>query len=39
MKTKIILYVLIVVLFTSCARALTPDQAANGSYKRCHPMR
>ena len=39
MKTRIILCVLIFVLFTSCMRALTPDQAANGSYKHCHPMK
>ena len=39
MKTRIILYVLIVVLFTSCARALTPEQAANGSFKKCRAMK
>jgi len=39
MKARIIFYVLIVVLLTSCVRALTPDQAANGSFKKCHPMR
>ena len=39
MKTRMIIFVLIAVFFTSCVRALTPDQAANGSYKKCHPMR
>ena len=39
MKTRIICFVLLIVLFASCVRALTPDQAANGSYKKCHPMR
>ena len=39
MKTRIILYVLIVVLFTSCARALTPDEAASRSFKKCRAMK
>ena len=39
MKTRIIFFVLAVILLSSCMRALTPDQAANGSYKHCHPMR
>jgi len=39
MKTKIILYVLMIILFASCARALTPNEAANNHYRKCHPMR
>jgi len=39
MKARLILYLLIVLLFTSCARGLTPDQAANGSFKKCRAMR
>jgi hypothetical protein len=39
MKTKIILYVLVVVLFASCARAYTPEQAAGRSFKKCRAMK
>jgi hypothetical protein len=39
MKTRIVLFILMVMMLSSCLRALTPDQAANGSYKKCHPMR
>jgi hypothetical protein len=39
MKTRFIIYVLLLILFTSCARALTPDEAARGGYKKCHPMK
>lgn len=39
MKTRVILYVLAVVLFASCARAYTPEQAATRSFKKCRAMK
>ena len=39
MKTRILFYVLIIILFASCARAVTPYQAAHNTYKKCRGMR
>jgi len=39
MKTKILSYILIIVLLASCARAVTPYEAANNTYKKCRPMK
>ena len=39
MKTRVILYALIIVLFASCARAYTPAEAANRSFKKCRAMK
>lgn len=30
---------IVVVLLSSCARALTPSEAASGSYKKCRAIR
>jgi len=38
MKT-IIAILIVVIAFSSCARALTPDQAANHHYKKCRDIR
>ncbi|HEV8507869.1 MAG TPA: hypothetical protein VGQ53_20830 [Chitinophagaceae bacterium] len=40
MKTRNILLLLgLVVLLGGCARAVSPAQAASGSYKHCRPVR
>jgi hypothetical protein len=39
MKNTIILYALILVFFASCARAVTPAEAASGRYKKCRPVK
>jgi hypothetical protein len=39
MKRQLMVFILLVVLLSSCARALTPDQAARGSFKRCRAVR
>lgn len=38
-KTKILFYVLVIVLFASCARAVTPYEAAHHTYKKCRDMK
>jgi len=39
MKTRNILFILgLVVLLVGCARAVTPAQAASGSYHHCRPV-
>jgi hypothetical protein len=39
MKQRVILYVLVIVMFASCARAYTPEQAATRSFKKCRAMK
>ena len=39
MKTRILLYILIIVAFASCARAITPYEAANFKYKKCRTLK
>ena len=39
MKARILFYILILVLFSACARAVTPNEAANRSYKKCRGMK
>jgi hypothetical protein len=38
MKTLIVC-LLVMAAFSSCSRALTPDQAANNHYKKCRDIR
>ncbi len=38
MKARFLFYMLLLVLFASCARAVTPNEAANRSFKKCKPM-
>lgn len=39
MKAKITGYVFLITLLMSCARAVTPNEAANRTFKKCHPMK
>jgi hypothetical protein len=39
MKSKILCYALLIVLFAACARAVTPYEAANHSFKKCRAMK
>ncbi len=35
MKTPLVLLFLVAILFASCARSITPAEAASGKYKKC----
>jgi PBP1b-binding outer membrane lipoprotein LpoB len=35
MKTQLIIILLMAILFASCARSVTPSEAASGKYKKC----
>lgn len=39
MITRFFIFLCVVVLLSSCARAITPGEAATGSYKKCRPIR
>ena len=36
---KTIVFLLLVILFASCARGITPSQAASGHYNKCRAVR
>lgn len=36
---KLVVFLLIVIAFSSCGRALTPGEAANHHYKKCRDIR
>jgi hypothetical protein len=36
---RILLFLLILFILVSCARGVTPDQAANRNYGKCRPVR
>jgi len=39
MKTRIVLFFCLLVMLASCARGVTPFEAANKSYKKCRGLR
>jgi hypothetical protein len=36
---KLLAFIVLVILFASCSRSVTPYDAANRHYKRCHNLR
>lgn len=36
---KMVIFLLVVIAFSSCGRALTPGEAANHHYKKCRDIR
>lgn len=39
MITRIFVFLCVIVVLSSCARAITPGEAATGSYKKCRAVR
>ncbi len=39
MLNRIVLFCFLIVMLASCARAVTPSQAAHGSFKKCRSLR
>lgn len=39
MKTNILCALMLILLFSSCSRAVTPSEAASGKYKKCRAVR
>lgn len=39
MKSQLLVFILLTILFVSCARGVSPAEAASGRYKKCRAVR